>query len=132
MQFLLDTNVVIALLKSDLRVWERVRHYKVRDIAISSVTLYELFYGSYSSERVEHNLQKLEKIPFEVLDFDIEDARCAGETRAVLEEAGKPIGPYDLMIAGQAKARKLTVITANVKEFRRVQGLRVENWETET
>lgn len=129
MGYLLDTNVMIALFKNDHRIWERVRRYHVKDFAISIVTLHELYYGAYYSDHVEANLQKLANIPFDALELGLEDARCAGNIRAVLTRAGTPIGPLDTLIAGQAVARGLTMITRNVREFARVERLRVENWE---
>jgi tRNA(fMet)-specific endonuclease VapC len=66
---------------------------------------------------------------FEVLDFDREDARKAGEIRASLANAGTPVGPYDVLIAGQAVARGLTLVTNNTREFQRVASLRIEDWQ---
>ena len=64
-----------------------------------------------------------------MLEFDEDDARCAGEIRDLLRRAGTPIGPYDTLIAGQALARDLTLVTHNTREFSRVSGLRLEDWE---
>ena len=75
------------------------------------------------------NLARVDARQFEVLEFDREDARQAGEIRASLARAGLPIGSYDVLIAGQAKARGLTLITHNTKEFSRVEGLKIEDWE---
>jgi tRNA(fMet)-specific endonuclease VapC len=72
---------------------------------------------------------RVEALQFEVLDFDREDARHSGEVRATLAAAGTPIGPYDVLIAGQAIARGLTLITHNTREFLRVPQIRVEDWE---
>ena len=83
---------------------------------------------AYRSERIAESLTRVEGLRFEVLDFDHEDARTAGELRAALAKSGTPIGPYDTLIAGQAKARELILITRNVREFERVGGLRVECW----
>jgi tRNA(fMet)-specific endonuclease VapC len=90
--------------------------------------MHELYYGAYKSERQEHGVGLVDALLFEVLEFDSEDGRHAGEIRAALARQGRPIGPYDVLIAGQARARDLTLVTANVGEFRRVEGLRVENW----
>ena len=70
----------------------------------------------------------LDQVPLEVLPFDKADARCAGQIRTELESLGSPIGPYDLLIAGQARSRKLTLITANSKGFERVSMLQTEDW----
>ena len=128
-RFLLDTNVIIALLKSRTSgVAGRVRAKSPDQVAVSSVTLFELYYGAYKSERRDQNLHNIERLILETLSFDAEDARHAGEIRAALRSSGHPIGPYDLMIAGQARARDLTLVTANTREFDRVTGLRVEDW----
>lgn len=99
------------------------------DFGIASIALHELYYGAYKSARVEENLARIDSMRIAVLPFDTEDARQAGEIRSTLARAGKTIGPYDSLIAGQAKARSLTLITHNVAEFSRVVGLRVEDWE---
>ena len=129
MRFLLDTNAVIALLKGDERFREQLIRYTPDDFGISAVVIHELFHGAYKSANVEANLARLANLRFKVLDFDPEDARSAGELRAELAKAGTPIGPLDVLIAGQALARSLTVITHNRREFERVRGLKVENWQ---
>ncbi len=129
MKYLLDTNAVIGLLKGSSKLIPRIRNNMPLDFVISAVVAHELFFGAYKSERRAQNLARVEALRFEVLDFDKEDARQAGEIRAVLAKAGMLIGPYDVLIAGQAKARDLTLITHNVAEFSRVEGLRIEDWE---
>lgn len=129
MSYVLDTNAVIALLRGQRTLSTRVRQYDPQDFSISSVVAHELFYGAYKSRRVKENLATVEALQFEVLDLDPEDARHAAEIRATLSVAGAPIGPYDVLIAGQARARGLTLITHNMREFRRVDGLNVEDWE---
>jgi len=129
MRFSLDTNAVIALLKGNPRFRERLLTHAPDDFAMSAVVMHELFYGAYKSGNVEANLTRLENLRFEILDFDPEDARCAGELRAELAKAGTPIGPLDVLIAGQALARSLTVITHNRREFDRISGLTIEDWQ---
>jgi tRNA(fMet)-specific endonuclease VapC len=126
--FLLDTNAVIALLKGDPGFMARLKEHRPEDFGLSAIVIHELFYGAFKSQRVAANLERVEELRFETVEFDREDARSAGEIRAELARAGLPIGPYDLLIAGQAKARDLTMITHNVREFQRVAGLRVESW----
>jgi len=129
MNYLLDANVVIALLNDrDSRPAHRVRRYKPRDIGVSSIVVHELYYGAFKSRRTAHNVALIDALQFQVLDFDREDARQAGELRAFLASTGMPIGPYDVLIAGQAKARDLILVTSNTDEFRRVPGLRVQDW----
>jgi tRNA(fMet)-specific endonuclease VapC len=127
----LDTNAVIALVarKSDELV-RRVLDSPQGSIGLSSIVAHELYYGAHKSARVQHNLETLRLLlaDFPVLDFDVQDALLAGQIRAALAAKGTPIGPYDSLIAGQAKARSLVVVTSNTGEFMRVEGLRVEDW----
>ena len=98
---------------------------------MSSVVVFELWYGVAKSERKEANTQRLEVFlagPLEWTLFDQQDAREAGLVRANLEIAGKPIGAYDVLIAGQARRRGATLVTSNVGEFERVGGLKWEDW----
>jgi tRNA(fMet)-specific endonuclease VapC len=130
MRYLLDTNIVIALLNdTDSRAARRARREKPGDMAISAVAAHELFYGAFKSRRVAHNVALVDAIRLAVIEFDKEDARRAGEIRAFLAAAGTPIGSYDVLIAGQAAARKLILVTHNTDEFGRVPGLRLEDWE---
>ena len=130
MKYLLDANSVIALLNDvKSRTARRVRREKPGDIGVSAIVLHELYYGAHKSQRVASNVAAVDSLRFSVVDFDEEDARHAGELRALLRLRGTPIGPYDVLIAGQAKARKLTLITRNTAEFERVPDLRIEDWE---
>ena len=130
MRFLLDTNVVIALLNDATpKLARRARREKSADIAISAIVAHELFYGAFKSRRATQNVASIDSLQFEVLEFDKEDARQAGEVRALLAARGTPIGPYDVLIAGQAKSRNLILVTNNTDEFGRVPGLRVDNWQ---
>lgn len=128
---LLDTNAVIALVtrRSDALL-RRVEASEPGSLAVSSVVAHELYFGAYRSEKVAFNLETLRLLfaDLPILDFDRDDARVAGEIRADLKRQGMPIGPYDVLIAGQAKARGLTLVTNNTGEFSRVAGLRIEDW----
>lgn len=100
-------------------------------VYISSIVAFELWYGTAKSARTEVNTRRLETLmagAVIALPFDNEDSRTAGSIRAVLEAAGKPIGAYDYLIAGQALARQLTLVTANISEFSRVKGLAWQDW----
>jgi tRNA(fMet)-specific endonuclease VapC len=130
MRYLLDANAVIALLndaRSKLAL--RARREKPSDIAISAVVAHELFYGAFKSRRVAQNVALVDALQFATLEFDKEDARRAGEVRAFLAAKGTPIGPYDVLVAGQALARNLILVTHNTDEFERVPGLRIEDWQ---
>jgi len=129
MKFLLDTNAVIAIFKNVPRICETLRRHDPADCAVSAIVMYELSFGAHYSSRIPENLARLHALEFEVIPFDNEDAQCAGKIRAALKRLGRPIGPYDLLIAGQAMARGLVLVTRNVGEFLRVDGLIVENWE---
>ncbi len=130
MKFLLDTNAVIGLLSGNAGVLAGVRRHAPQDFGIPAVAAHELFYGTYRSARQTQNLALLDGLHLAVLEFDKEDARQAGEIRAALAAVGTPIGPYDVLIAGQALARGLVLITHNVGEFVRVSGLLVEDWQS--
>jgi tRNA(fMet)-specific endonuclease VapC len=134
MGYLLDTNACIALIN---RTSEPVRKRFSKlvesggQLWIPSVSVYELWYGVAKSAQTEANTLRLKMFlvgSLRVLEFGEEDARCAGEIRSSLERIGKPIGTYDLLIAGQALSRKLTLVTANAREFGRVKGLVWEDW----
>jgi len=130
MRFLLDTNAVIALLNdATSKAAKRARRESPSDIAISAVVAHELFYGAFKSARAAENVGVVDALQFEVIALDKEDARQAGQLRAALALEGTPIGPYDVLIAGQALAREMTLVTHNTKEFGRVPGLRVEDWQ---
>jgi tRNA(fMet)-specific endonuclease VapC len=128
-KYLLDSNAVIALMKGHPGFVSELRRHKPQDFAIPAIVAHELFYGAYKGQRVVDNLARVEALQFETLNFDREDARMAGEIRAELASLGTPIGVYDVLIAGQAVARDLILITHNVREFQRVQKLRFEDWE---
>lgn len=128
MKYLLDSNAVIALLKGQSEFVAKLKRRRPQDFAISSIVAHELYYGAFRGQRVAENLARVEALRFPVLEFDAEDARQAGAIRASLMAAGTPIGPYDLLIAGQALARSLVLVTHNTREFARVPGLKVEDW----
>jgi tRNA(fMet)-specific endonuclease VapC len=131
MRYVLDTNAVIQLVsrKSDGLV-RLILEKREGEIGIPSVVAHELYFGVYKSQKISFNLEALRLLllDFPILEFDQEDARVSGELRSTLAQAGQPIGPYDVLIAGQAKARDLIVITNNVREFQGVGGLKVEDW----
>ncbi|MBL8484191.1 MAG: type II toxin-antitoxin system VapC family toxin [Rhodocyclaceae bacterium] len=130
MRFLLDTNAVIALLNDPSgAVARRARAHSPVDIVLSAIVSHELYFGAFKSQRRERNLAIVDALRIEVLPFDLEDARQAGEIRAALNATGTPIGAYDVLIAGQALARNLVLVTRNTREFERVPALRVEDWE---
>jgi tRNA(fMet)-specific endonuclease VapC len=129
-KYMLDTNILIYTIKN--------RPKKVRDafkkhadyLAMSTVTLGELIYGAEKSTQSVRNLADIEALAarMDVVPFDSQAAIHFGQVRAELSKSGKLIGPFDLMIAGHARSRGLILVTNNLREFKRVPGLRVENW----
>ncbi len=134
MNYLLDTNVCIALINGTSSLVRR-RHIDATRHGIlpqtSSVVAHELWYGVSKSGRVTENANRLTAFlnsAVAVLDYTERDAQAAGQIRAELERRGERIGEYDTLIAGQAFARNLVLVTANTREFTRVKGLVVEGW----
>ena len=107
----------------------QIQRHRPTDFGLPAIVAHELYYGACRSQRVAESTARVEALPFEVVTFDLEDARAAAEVRAQLAQRGTPIGPYDVLIAGQALARQLTLVTHNRKEFARVPGLRSVDWE---
>ena len=130
LKYLLDTNIVIYIMKNRPEAVRKQFKKHEGQMAISSVTLGELVYGAENSQHVDRNLEDVEEFAtrLEVLPFDNKAAYHFGEIRAELYKSGRPIGPYDMMIAGHARSAGLTLVTNNIKEFKRVQGLLTENW----
>ena len=134
MDYLLDVKACIALIDG-APTHVRRRLQKVVEsgahVFTSSVVLFELWYRANKSSRPEANRGRVAVFlagPVGVLPFGEMDARAAGSIRATLEISGKPMGAYDVLVAGQAVGRQLTLVTANVKEFSRVKGLSWEDW----
>ncbi len=130
--YLLDTNACIRLLNgSSPSLAERLRREGPRQVRLCSVVKAELLFGASKSARVRENHRVLTAFfaPFRCLPFDEPAAVQYGEIRAHLEKAGTPIGPNDLLIASISRANDLTLVTHNTREFSRVPGLGVEDWE---
>jgi tRNA(fMet)-specific endonuclease VapC len=128
---MLDTNICVYIINNrPPHVRERFLQHNVGDIGLSSIVVAELAYGVAKSQAKAKNVAALEKflLDFELLDFDVDAAHRYGELRVELERAGIVIGPLDLQIAAHALALDATLVTNNVTEFSRVNGLKVENW----
>lgn len=129
--YLLDTNICIYVIrKQPAKVLERLMACALDEVALSVVTLAELAYGVSKSQAPERNREALELFvaPFQVLEYDAKAAFAYGEVRSELERKGTPIGAMDLLIAAQALAIGATLVSNNLREFRRVPGLATENW----
>ena len=133
-RYLLDTNVLIAVTKRHPGLAERVGSLQASEMLLSSVVLAEIEYGIVKSAKPERNRQVYDTLlrSFDVVDFGAAAARHYGVLRAGLERQGQVIGPNDMMIAAQAIAVAAVLVTDNVGEFSRVQGLSIENWLAES
>jgi len=131
MIYLLDTNVCIAAMRGNATVVQRLRSVVPDDCGLSTVSLYELRSGV---ERCKDPVAEGQKVQafvevLHLLPFDAAAASAAARVRWHLEKQGKPIGPYDLMLAGQALSLDVTLVTHNTGEFQRVPGLRLADWQ---
>jgi tRNA(fMet)-specific endonuclease VapC len=130
--YLLDTNACIRILNnSSSSLVIRLREHRPDEVALCSVVKAELLYGAQRSSRIAENLRLLDRFfePFYSLPFDDNCVQAFGRIRTELERIGTLIGPYDLLIAATAIAGDRTLVTANTREFSRVAGLTIENWE---
>src|SRR5262249_6175 len=127
-------NICIALINdASEAARRRLKFAETDSVVVSAIVHFELVNGALRSGRPEANLEALRRLNLLVptIEFDENDAMEAGRVRRELEGAGTPIGPYDILIAGHARARGLVLATNNVREFSRVPGLVVENWLAE-
>lgn len=130
MKFLLDTDTCIYALKQKPAVLNRLLAQSRDDVAVSVITEAELRTGAAKSTSAAKTLRLIENFlrPLAVVEFNSADAASYAQVRSRLERAGTPIGPLDTLIAAQAVARKLVLVSNNEREFGRVANLRVENW----
>lgn len=131
MNYILDTNTCIYIIKKKpASVLERFSNVPLGQIGISVITLAELEYGARKSANPQKNLAALQQflIPFDIFNFNYEATIEYGLIHSDLERKGTPIGPLDTLIAAHAKSLNCTLVTNNEKEFRRIEGLQVENW----
>jgi tRNA(fMet)-specific endonuclease VapC len=130
MTFLLDTDTCIYALKQNRQVIEMLLAKSRQEVWISVITEAELRTGAAKSSSPPKTLRLLENFlrPLTIVEFTSEDSIAYAQIRARLERAGTPIGPLDTLIASQAVARKMTLVSNNEREFRRVDGLKIENW----
>ena len=131
MKYLIDTNICIYIMNHHPpEVLARFREMGIGEIAVSSITVSELYYGAQKSSNKRRNLQRVEDFlyPFDVLAYDDAASREYGRIRATLEKMGQVIGPLDMLIAAHALSRKLILVTNNINEFSRIKSLQIENW----
>jgi tRNA(fMet)-specific endonuclease VapC len=130
-RYILDTNICIYIIKQKPeKVFRKFRKLSIGQIAISSITYSELYFGVQKSQKKSQNEAALQQFasPLEILPYPEEAASVYGEIRAHLERKGTPIGPLDTLIAAHARFLDLTLVTNNVPEFSRVPKLKIENW----
>jgi tRNA(fMet)-specific endonuclease VapC len=131
MRYLLDTNICIYVIKKKpAAVLKKFRTFQINNLGISSLTLAELEFGVHNSRYPEQNQEALNQFlsPLEIFPFDDRAAMEYGRIRAYLKQRGRPIGAMDLLPAAQAKSLAIPLVTNNLKEFKRIPGLHLENW----
>ena len=131
-RYLLDTNTCIAVMRNHPKAVQHMAAVSRGDCAISTITAYELYTGVEKCAKPAQERAKVDLLLRTVYEiaFDSVAAKEAAHIRALLESQGQSIGPYDLLLAGQASAGSITLVTANTKEFSRVLGLKLEDWQT--
>ena len=130
-RYLLDTDICIYLIKKHPpEVLARFQQTQLKQLHISTITVFELYFGIEKNNSQQRNLVALENFmaPLTLVDFSVESAKKAAKIRSILQKQGTPIGAYDLQIAAIAVAENMTLLTHNVREFERVKGLKLENW----
>ncbi len=129
--YMLDTDICIYIIKRSPRsALRRLETLRPGDLAMSAITFAELMNGAKKSQRVEANVARLNELAelIEIRPFDKRAAICSGDVRSILEKKGNVIGSNDLLIAAHALSLDWILVTNNEKEFKRVDGLRIENW----
>ena len=128
--YLLDTDTVIHILKGDPVVEANLKHHIHDPIKIGTITLMELYYGAYKSQRITSNLAKIRTLEnvLEVIPIGEEIAEIFGREKTRLEKEGIPLDDFDLILGCCALAHNLTLVTNNIRHFRRIEGLQVANW----
>jgi len=131
MRYMLDTNICIYLIKKNPeKVLRHFREHAIGEIGISSITLAELHLGVEKSLHIEKNREALEEFitPLDIAPFDAEASSAYGMLRSSLEQAGTPIGAMDLLIAAHDMRLGATLVTNNVREFKRIRKLKIADW----
>ncbi|WP_457562603.1 type II toxin-antitoxin system tRNA(fMet)-specific endonuclease VapC [Caminibacter pacificus] len=131
MKYMLDTNICIYIIKNKpVKVLKKFEKIDPKDVCIYSITASELWYGVYKSSSFEKNAIALEEFlsPLTILEYEENASKAYGKIRSKLEKKGKVIGSMDLLIAAHALSQNIILISNNVKEFKRIPGLNLENW----
>ena len=130
MKYLLDTNICVYWLKGNERIELKILSVGMDNIALSFINVSELYYGAYKSQRVEANLKLISQLTdqLNVVESDEAISEMFGQLKATLENAGTIVDDADLFIAACVKVHGLTLVTNNTKHFKRIKGLKLENW----
>jgi len=128
--YLLDTDILIYSLKAHEIVQQNLRHHLHDPINVSAITLMELYYGAYKSQKIANNLAKVKAIEnsLEIIPVNREMVEIFGVLKSDLEKVGKPLDDFDLILAATAMSHNLIIVTNNEKYFGRIDGLKMENW----
>ena len=128
--YLLDTDTLIYSLKGNEAVIQNLKTHQLDTLKISAISLMELYFGAYKSEKVAANLAKVRRIEnaFDIVSVDFSIAETFGMLKSSLESKGTPLDDFDLVIASSALAHNLTLVSNNEKHFSRVEGLKLQNW----
>ncbi|MBD3193291.1 MAG: PIN domain-containing protein [Candidatus Heimdallarchaeota archaeon] len=129
--FCLDSDILIAIMRGNQEARDKLKALQVEGIVfVSSITIFELFFGAYLSEATEQNLQTVSNLlaPFSKLNFSFTEAQLAGQLSANLQKKGSIIGIRDCMIAAVVISNNKTLVTRNIKHFSRIQELRLHEW----
>ena len=132
--YLLDTDTIVYNFKGNHAVRQNLERHIDDPMKICVITLMELYYGAYKSKSVAGNLARIRTIEnyFEIIATGPESAETFGMLKASLEKSGTPLDDFDLIIASCALANNLILVTNNIKHFRRIEGLKLENWTGQT
>jgi len=130
MTYVLDTNTLIYFFKGMGNIQRQLLSLPPNEIGVPTIVLFELEVGIAKSSSPRKRISQLKEFtdPVNIIPFGMAEAKTAAQIRAKLEKKGIPIGPYDVLIAACAKANNLILVTHNVKEFKRIEGLRLEDW----
>ena len=130
MKFLLDTNICVYWLKGNELIEQKILSVGMDNVALSFINVSELYYGAYKSQRIESNLNMVRQLTetLNVVESDEAISEIFGQLKAELEGAGTIIDDADLFIAACAKVHGLILVTNNLKHFKRIKGLKLENW----
>ena len=130
MKYLLDTDICVYWLKGNEQIEHKILSVGMDNVVLSFINVSELYYGAYKSQRVEANLNLIRQLTTQlnVVESDESIGEAFGELKATLERAGTIIDDADLFIAACAKVHGLTLVTNNIKHFKRIKGLKLENW----